>query len=364
MNKMEINKKKIAVLYAGAHHWGGVETYIENLFKYNDKTVIDLTLVSIGEWELTDRLKGLGFRVQIFDKHWWNVLNILRINSQLKANNIDLIVSQGMVANFYARKTSFLSGIPNLVTVHSDWKRDYKGFKKFIFWISDKLLRFATSRYVCVSEFLKKELINEGIRGEKIQVIYNGVTLNQKSKIKSQKNDSKIIIGSIGRLHPVKNYGELIKTMKELKNCELRIYGSGVEEDALNKLIHELDLSDRVKLSGQTTDIEKTLSDIDIYVQPSLSEGFGLTVVEAMLAGKPVVVTPGGALPELVENGKNGIVTKRFNHNDIAEAIEKYLDNPELMTKCAIEGRKWAQEKFEIGRWIKETEKVYVESSK
>jgi len=354
------NIKKVAIIYAGARYFGGVETYILNLFKYIDKEKFELTLISLGEWELTDRLSINNYQLTIFDKRWWDVKNIFKIKKFLKENNFDLIVSQGMVANFYARKISFLSKIPSLVIVHSNWKLDYSGVKKILFWVFDRLLRRYTSKYICVSKYLKACLEDEGIKSSKIEVIYSGVEFKERHLVKSYDKD--LVIGSIGRLHKAKNYSELIEAGKILSKkygTKLKIWGEGPEYDKLQQKINSApaDIAGFALLEGYIENIEDALSQINIYIQPSLSEGFGFTVVEAMLAGLPIVVTPGGALKELVENGKTGIISEDFNHDKLVMAIEKYIKNAELRKKCASASQKFARKNFSMDKWINNIQK-------
>jgi glycosyltransferase involved in cell wall biosynthesis len=169
-------------------------------------------------------------------------------------------------------------------------------------------------------------------------------------------------------LHPVKNCGELILAIgdlaKEGLSVTLEIAGDGAEREKLERMIKDNGLSKHVKLLGWVKDLAKMRGNWDVYVQPSLTEGFGLAVVEAMLAGLPVVVTPGGALPELVTDGETGIVTAGFGHQELAKAIEKLITEPGKMNKIAENGQKHATENFGIEKWAKDTLEAYKKAAK
>lgn len=354
--------KKVAVIYSGAKYFGGVETYLNNLFGHIDNKKLKLTLVSLGKWELTDRLQKQGFECVIFNKHWWKFSNIFKITSFIRKNKFQLIVSQGMVANFYARKASFLTGIPNIITVHSDYKYDYPNWKKYVYWLTFRPLDFLTKHYITVSEFLKNGLIQMNIKPEKITTIYNGLEdLGQQPHKKSEK----IIIGSLGRLHYKKGYAGLIESIRLIKHLdlELKIWGDGEEKEKLLELIRKYRLEDKVKLMGFTNDVKSALSEIDVYIQPSLEEGFGLTVAEAMLAGKPIIVTPAGSLPELIADGKTGFIVKDFTPKSITESLENIFGLKDSQA-LGITAREDALKRFDIEEWARKIADAYLEAAK
>lgn len=359
-----INKqKKVAIVYSGAKHWGGVETYLELLFANADNAKVDLTLLSLGDWPLTSKVKS-----EIFSASRINPMAVLQIAKYLRKNEFDLVVSQGTVANFYARLASMYSGVPSLVVAHSDAYYDYPNpVVRFIYAVIERLTRFSTKYYIAVSEYLKQKLVVSGIPSDKISVVYNGVSLDSKFQIpNSIFNKPQLVIGSIGRLHKVKNYDELIRACAELKisNFKLQIAGEGSEHRNLERLISDLNLSEKVELLGNVENVHELLESWDIYVQPSLSEGFGLTVVEAILAGKPVIVSPRGALLELVKDGETGIVMDGTAKEDIVKAINNLISDPEKAKKLALAGQKSAKEKFGVDKWIKSTEDAFIEAAK
>ncbi len=360
--------KNIVILHSGARFGGGVETYNINLFASYDHDKLNLTYMSLGEWPTCEAIRKLKEKVVVLPGNRFRIRTIFEISRNLKGNSIDLIVSQGTVANAYARAASLLTGVPNLVTVHSDPRYDYPNhIIRTIYTFIDILTRFPTKHYIAVSEYLKKKLVASGIRADKITVIYNGVSFNSKHKTQNTKPDNQqVVIGSIGRLHKVKNYAELIKACSSLDidNWKLVIIGEGSERNNLERLIDNLGVGDRVQLLGNKDNIIEQLSQIDIYVQPSLAEGFGITVIEAMLAGKPVIVSPFGSLPEIVKDGKTGIVMAGANATDIAEAVASLATDKEKARQLAVAGQAYARKTFDINSWVQKIEKSYIEAAK
>lgn len=357
----DVKKKKIAILYSGGRYFGGIEIYLLNLFDRIDKNKFDIKLLSLGRWQLTEQMKRGGHKVVIFDKRRINFGTISEIGYYLKTNSFDLLVTQGTVANAYGRAVSLIYGIPNLVTVHSDQTSDYSNiFVRGIYSIIEKTTRFPTKKYICVSKYLKKRLIKNGVPAKKIEVVYNGLDF-PKPSVRPHK---RLVIGSIGRLHHVKGYDLLINAFAIMKNKRLRlkIAGSGDELGNLKQLALDLGVSDRVEFAGFKDDIYEFLDTIDVYVQTSRSEGFGLSVVEAMSQSLPVVVTPAGSLEEIITPGKTGFVSKGFSPEAIAEALSAAVDNYELSKKIGEQAKQYVTERFDIMSWVKDTEKIYEET--
>lgn len=355
--------KKIAILYAGARNWGGVETYIKQIFENTNSKKLDLCLISLGGWELNKLLAEKGYKVAVIKGSWYEISKYKKIARILTDNNIDLITSQGLVANFYARLAANKTKIPNLVTIHSDYKFDYRGLRRILYWITFRIMESMTSRYIVVSNFLKIETRKIGVDDAKITLVYNGV-----AEIKPQpKNEGRMIVfGSLGRLHYKKGYQCLIEATKLLHDRDfvVRVWGEGEERENLEALIRENKLQNKFILEGFASDISKALSQVDIYIQPSLEEGFGITVAEAMYAEKPVIVTPAGSLPELVKDGETGIVAGGVNPGAIAAAMRLALDKHNQLGKMAKMGRIEALRKFGLDKWATQIEKIYFETAK
>jgi glycosyltransferase involved in cell wall biosynthesis len=371
--------KRVAVLYSGGRQWGGVETYLANLFRLYDPNELELVLISLGEWDLTRALgrEGLSHLVRLLPGKRLRARTIISIRRIIKAERLELIVSQGTVANAYARIASLVSGRPSLVVVHSNMMLDYPRATLWAFVLSDRMLRAATKRYITVSRQLKETIVRRGVRPERVSVIYNGV--NASGRIPHRENTPApgpdtgeqektavachaggrtpaVSIASVGRLHPVKNFDGLIRAMRLLPDCvQLTVWGDGDEKVSLAELIDQLSLGDRVRLPGESQNMGEALEGVDIYIQPSKSEGCSFAVAEAMLHGKPVVVTPCGGLPEQVDDWVTGLVAKDCSPEALAGAKSTLANDRTLMARLGEAARRAAEEKYSMEKWLKET---------
>jgi glycosyltransferase involved in cell wall biosynthesis len=123
--------------------------------------------------------------------------------------------------------------------------------------------------------------------------------------------------------------------------------------------IYKLNLQDNVIFLGEFTSIPLLLSLADVYVLPSLSEGFSLTTIEAMAMEKPVVVTDCGGPSEMVINGENGLIVPVEDPEKMSEAIMEILADKSLQEILGLTGRKRAKAFFGMDKFIKEHEKLY-----
>jgi glycosyltransferase involved in cell wall biosynthesis len=358
--------KTVAVLYSGGRQWGGIETYLANLLRLYDRSRVELALISMGEWDLTRALRqeGLADAMRILPGKRLSPRTILRLRRIIKSEHPGLLVSQGTVANAYARLAVTGTGVPNLTVVHSNMVLDYPRTTRWAFTLSDRVLRGLTAKYIAVSRDLKEKLVKSGVDADKVTVIYNGVSTAGRipaaacvpSKNDVSKHVGTVSLASVGRLHPVKNFDGLIMAMQHLPaHVSLTIWGDGAEKANLLALVERLGLHDRVRLAGESQTMGEALEGVDIYIQPSRSEGCSFAVAEAMLYGKPVVVTPCGGLPEQVDAGETGVVARDCSPDGLARAIAPLVESDSLAARLGEAGRLAALDKFSMQKWLTET---------
>ncbi len=193
-------------------------------------------------------------------------------------------------------------------------------------------------------------------------VIYNGIE-PVKKKAKPFSKENEVLIGSIGTLNEQKGMQYLIKAMpavlKEFPNAKLEIIGEGYYKDRLQRLVKSMKLTRQVKFTGFLKDVYEELEKLDLYVQPSLSESFGLAILQAMSVGLPVIATKTGGVPEVVTDGKTGLLVEPKNSGQLASAVLEILRDKEKaisMGKLAAED---ATLKFSLKDMVEETEDVY-----
>lgn len=220
--------------------------------------------------------------------------------------------------------------------------------------------------FVYISEYVKIEknkqfsILNHSIG----YVIYNGSNVKCDTGTEIVKFNNFALLDIAG-LIGIKNIKILIEAIDicvnimKRENLFLYIVGNGPQKQELEKLIIKLTLQRHIFLLGYQTNIGKLINQCDAFVHPCYEEGFGLVISEAMQAQKPIIVANAGALPELIENEKTGLVIDPHDPNKWADAIVRLMDNPELSSFLASNAKKRVQEAFSVERYVKDHETLY-----
>ncbi len=285
----------------------------------------------------------------------------------IRRERVALIHAHEFSAIVYGWIVSRLALIPFIGTIHG----------KNYFW--EKARRRAayriiarTATLVAVSEDLKQFVTEKvGIQNGRIRVIYNGVTPGPpvsdaevercRSELGIQAGDR--VLGTVGSLYLVKGHTFLLDAMpavlQRFPNTVLIIAGRGELEVPLKDQAKRLGIEEKVRFLGMRQDIPRLLALMDVFVLPSLSEGLSMALLEAMAAEKPVVATQVGGNPELVEEGKTGMIVTAEDAEELAAALMKMLEEPTLMHFFGRTGAVRVQRKFSTHRMVEQYADLY-----
>jgi glycosyltransferase involved in cell wall biosynthesis len=220
-------------------------------------------------------------------------------------------------------------------------------------------------RIVAVSEAVRRALEASGAAPERIRVIPGGVALAPFAAVQPPANGMTGVLGALGRLGREKGFDVLLAAMSKLPPGEARLLlgGEGTQGEALARQLHDLGLEDRVTMTGFVADVPAFLSQIGLFVLPSRSEGLGLVAVEAMAAGRPVIATNVGGIPEVVVDGETGVLVPPEQPDALAAAIHRLLRDPVVAAQMGQAGRRRARELFSAERMAEKTAALYEELS-
>jgi len=238
-----------------------------------------------------------------------------------------------------------------------------------------KLTLRRTARVIAVSQAVAEGLRAQGIFDpDKIVCIPNGIDVDRFVKgreaaaRREHSTSKKLRVGMTGHLAPIKGQEEFIRAAAIV--CGLRddvefiVAGedktrSGEHRRGLEKLIDELDLNARVRLIGWVEDVAALLPTFDLFVSPSRSEPFGLSIVEAMAAGVPVIATMSEGAREIIDDKQTGRLVPIGDPGGIAKAIAELLSDREERVRLGENAKREVRERFSLERMVVETEKVY-----
>jgi len=169
---------------------------------------------------------------------------------------------------------------------------------------------------------------------------------------------AKTIVGTIANFYPAKGLEVLIEVAEHFKHngVVFLIIGDGPERPRIEAMIKERDLEHSVFLLGQMPDAKKYLPAFDMFVLPSLKEGFPWVLIEAMAARLPVIATSVGAVPEILENGRNGFIVEPNRPEQIAAKIKEIASSERLGQELSIQAHQTVLFNFSEDKMVRETE--------
>ncbi|MFQ5849117.1 MAG: glycosyltransferase family 4 protein [Candidatus Binatia bacterium] len=231
-------------------------------------------------------------------------------------------------------------------------------------WYNDWIYNRQVDGVVAISEKIAELLVEGGVRKERIRVIHSGIDPAPFQRSREGKQGSgHPVIGMVAVLEERKGHRFLLEAAQYLKRqgYRLRYYlaGEGTQRRHIEQAVMRLGLQEEVALMGFVSDIPSLLSEMDVFVLPSVHEGLGVAVIEAMAAGKPVVASRVGGLPELVENKVTGLLVPPGDPLALARAISHLVTQKEGLESMGIKARERVEQHFTMEQMAKKNEDFY-----
>jgi glycosyltransferase involved in cell wall biosynthesis len=363
------NKKVWVLEVIDSLYAGGAESLLKNFLieakKYNDFEIEVCTLYSrnIFEEELADN----GIRVHNLNLSFkYNPIGIFKILNVIRRGNYDIIHVHLFPADiFVAISSLFLPRrIKFIFSEHSNYnrRRSIKFFK-----VIDGFTYSRYGKIVCISKQVREALIKWCPEiAHKIIIIKNAIPITK--KFNSEENKIYDVI-FVGRLERVKGVDILLKAIQILKekhyrNLRVAIVGDGSLMESLKKLALRYRINENIDFLGVRKDVLKLMRKSLIFVLPSMWEGFGLVLLEAMSVGTPVVATKVGGIPEIIEDNKDGILLEPENPEELAKAILRLLSDVNLRSLISSNAYKKVKEEYSIEKYTKTLLSLYKELTK
>jgi glycosyltransferase involved in cell wall biosynthesis len=280
---------------------------------------------------------------------------------ELRKIKPDIVHAQSLISGMPALLSNKLLKIPYVIYGRGsdvylpDWftKLTAKG-----------ILRNA-SAVIALTEHMKGAM--QALCNRDVIVVPNGINLNENAEREGGDPGKKILF--VGRLHPVKGTQYLLGAMKiihqKLPEAKLVLVGDGEEREHLETLTDNLGIRECVEFAGRVPHerVEGYMNQAEVFVLSSLSEGFPVTILEAMACGLPVVATRVGGVPDIIEDGTNGYLVDAMNQEQMAEALLKLLQDEQLRKEMSDNNRK-ETEKYRWNTVAATLEGIYQKSLK
>ncbi len=212
----------------------------------------------------------------------------------------------------------------------------------------------AAHGFVAVSSAVRDELVRAGVSAERVAVVHDGIEPTGVLPFRGGGG-----IGALGALVGHKGHHVLVDAMSELPGLRCTIAGSGVLRPVLQRQINRHDLTERVKLPGRIANTWAFLSELDLFVHPSVEEGLGSAILEAMAAGVPVVASAAGGIPEIVEHGVTGRLFSPGDFRGLAEGVRAALREREATEAMVVRAQRRVMERHSAQAMVQGTVAAY-----
>ena len=357
-------------------NWGGAQRQVFDLATNLPEDKFETAVALGGGGLLKEKLDGAGIRtiavetlgrdIKIFN----DLISFFKIFQIIKKEKPDILHLHSSKVGFLGALIGRLLGIKKIIyTVHG-WMFLEKQPQwwtitmRFFSWLTILL----THKTIAVSENDKNASADFiGVKN-KITVIPNGInTINFLEKSEARKKilpnqktlDGEFWFGTIAELHKNKGLNFAIEALDKNLPAVLVIVGEGEERKNLERLILERELQEKVFLVGQIDNTATLLKAFDVFLLPSTKEGMPYSILEAGAAGRPVIASNVGGLPEIITDMESGILVRAGRPAEIRKAMEFLINNPERRAAFGAALQNVITEKFGLSKMLSQIETLY-----
>jgi len=301
------------------------------------------------------------------------------LNKLLKHNNFDIIhftdAREFLGSSFLIKKRNRCCIIG---TIHGDifievnknplfYKKIYNDWIKRYFYynVGNILEKYSLKKMTCVisiSNSVEKKIKEiYKIDEKKSFVIYNGINIENKLEINEKKNSSILIVGNnLQRKGIITLFKAFVKIEKKYPDLKILAIGQDINKKYLEDLTKDMRVGKKVEFVDTKPNkyILEKMKEASLYVMPSLREGFGITFLEAMACGTPVIGGNVGGTKELIKDGENGFLVNPEDYKDLADKISVLLDDDSIGNKFIENGLRTVKN-FSVERMVEETLEIY-----
>jgi len=352
---------------------GGAQEHVFNLLTRVDRERYDVSICSLSAGPATRRMERAGIPVCIIDEPD-DAAATEAVAAHLAAVRADVVHAHMYRAEVVAtqaawrlaatgRRRPFVVSTVHSSRVRSDEDRD--------------LIRRLTPRMdhlIAVSKAIVHKIEGEGRVGAPVSLIYNGVDLERYAAhdsccmlhVEFDIPSAAPIVGVVARLEPEKGHPTLLEAwpavLARVPDAHLLVVGEGSRREALEAQAAELGLQDRVVFTGRRDDVPAVTSALDVAVLPSYREAQGLSILEAMALSRPVVASAVGGIPEMIEDGRTGLLVPPHDAPALAAAITRLLTDHPLADTLGRAGHDLAYDQFCVEQMVRSVETIYDEA--
>jgi glycosyltransferase involved in cell wall biosynthesis len=318
--------------------------------------------------ELQREIEAMGISVTVLGRRsTYSPALLWRLVCWLRRERADVVHTHLFTADAYGRVAARLAGVRGVYsTVHSTniWKGAiHRRIDWLLAWLSTKVIAVSAE----VAQVLAER---DGIPRSRITVVENGIDLQRLAGATGDGVHAEFgipervpLIGLVGRLHPAKGHADLIAALAQLAaqgiGAHCLLIGSGELRDEIAADVERRGLRDRVTFTGQRSDIPRLLAALDLLAMPSRWEGLPMTLLEAMAMGKAIVATRVGGIPDVIMDGREGLLVPPGDVAALASALRRVITDAPLRRGLGDRARETLLARYDVGRTARAYESLY-----
>jgi glycosyltransferase involved in cell wall biosynthesis len=311
-----------------------------------------------GAQEFAERLVDAGVPVESIGlRHALSPAALGRLTRLVLRHRPAILHTHLVHADFHGLPAGRLARVPVLVST----KHGFNTFRdRRVFAFADRTVAKLADVHVAISGGLARYLAErEGFDEVSFEVVHYGI----EPAADPPPPPKATTLAVVGRLIPIKGHDVLLRALAAVRprvtDLTLRIAGDGPLDAGLRSTVRDLALDDAVLFLGRVAPVAPVLEEAGIVVVPSFGEGFGMVALEAMERGRPVIASAVGGLPEIVEDGRTGLLVPSGDVGALAAAIEELAGDPDRAAAMGAAGRVRAVERFSQDRCTDRIEALY-----
>ena len=344
-----------------ASYGGGAERLILDQSRFHDRDKFNIHIITLREGNIENefrKLKSVKYLCLNVPKGF-RLSALFKLISFIRKNKIKLVHAHLIEPEIYTVPLKiFIPGLKIITTKHN--ANEFK--KKRYIGLLCKITSIFADKIISVSDEIKNFSIRyEFIKPDKILVFYNGIDIQKYKKIKSAEKlseirkkyglkDNDFLVGIVGRLTKQKGHNILIRAAELLKdkisNLKIMVIGEGELRQSLVKEVSKRGLQEKLLFTGHVDDMKKIYAILDILCMPSLWEGLSVVLLESMSMKKLVILSDLPNNREVAEDGNEAVYFQTGNHEELADKIFYYYQNPEYGDIIKLNARKKIIEEF------------------
>ena len=323
--------------------------------------------------------KGLGWldrvlRERGFDPHRFTLRRPLDwqclkgLAATLRRSGVDVVHGHEFTMALYGTAAARLIGKPAVITIHSAQYVSLALRRRLALSLAARSSRAMVAVSSDTARTLEQRL---WLRSGAVTTIHNGI-IERPGRSDGVRDaigarPDEILLLAVGNLYPVKGHPVLLDALQRLQDAaparwRLVVAGRGRNKAALEERAAVLGLRELVHFLGHRDDVPDLLAAADVFVMPSLREGLPLAILEAMFAGKAIVASGVGGIPEAITSGEHGILVEPGDPAALSEALRALLSDPAVRLRLGDAARRRAQAEFRVGEMADRYERIYRES--